>query len=237
MTRPARGPDAGRPGLALSLLTAAAWAGLALAAGFWGPRLVPGAEELGIGLAVIGAISILAGAALAVSGGATARAVLARPRAVSLLILPALLTLLPFAGGFALPGGGLLAVLLLGEALTGFAEELVFRGFMLDWLAPRGTRAAAAISAVLFGATHLPNILIRHQVGPILGQAVGAACFGFAYAALRHRTGSLWPLMVLHFATDLFLRLGGLPVIPVAVAQDVVLLGYGLWLFRDAGRA
>lgn len=215
---------------------ALAWVGLALAAGFWGPRLVPDAGALEIGLFVIALISIVAAVALVAGGRAGAMGVWAKPRAARLLVLPAALTLLPFAGGFAVPGAGLLAVLLLGEALTGFAEELVFRGFILDWLAARGPRAAATISAVIFGATHLPNILIRHQVGPILGQAVGAACFGFGYAALRHRTGSLWPLMVLHFATDLFLRLGGLPVIPVAVAQDVVLLGYGLWLFRDAGR-
>lgn len=219
-------------GLALSLAAALAWAGLALAAGIAGPTLVPGVDPLALGLFVIAVVSVVSALALAVSGRSATMGVFARPRAWPLLLLPAALTLLPFLGGLALPAAGLLAVLVLGEALTGFAEELVFRGFLLDWLAPFGVQRAAVISAVLFGATHLPNILIRGQLGPILGQAVGAACFGFAYAALRHRTGALWPLMILHFATDLFLRLGGLPVIPVAVAQDVALLAYGLWLFR-----
>jgi hypothetical protein len=41
--------------------------------------------------------------------------------------------------------------------------------------------------------------------------------------------------MVLHMLTDLLAAVGGLPRIPILVAQDVILLGYGLFLLRGAG--
>jgi len=66
----------------------------------------------------------------------------------------------------------------------------------------------------------------------IAAQAVGAACFGFGYAALRLRTKTIVPLIALHFLTDLFLQMGNLPLIPVAVAQDVVLLVFGVVVLR-----
>lgn len=150
-----------------------------------------------------------------------------------LFAVPAILVLFPLAAGFGPVDAGSVGVLLLGYALTGFAEEGFFRGIMLEVLRPLGPMRSAALSSVLFGAVHLSNILIRGNAAVIIAQAVGAACFGFGYAALRLRTGTLIPLILLHFLTDVFLQIGALPLIPVAVAQDVVLLGLGLvLLFR-----
>lgn len=157
-------------------------------------------------------------------------------QARGLFLVPALLVLMPLARGFgpveALP----LPLLVTGYALTGFAEEGFFRGLLPEVLRPLDPLPAAALSSVLFGAAHLSNILIRGEPGIILAQALGAACFGFGYAALRWRTGTLVPLIALHFLTDLFLQLGALPLIPVAVAQDVVLLGLGFVLLAPRRR-
>jgi membrane protease YdiL (CAAX protease family) len=151
------------------------------------------------------------------------------------LVLPALLTLLPFAGGFKEVAPGVIGFLAVGYALTGFAEELMYRGVLLRLLHRRTPLVAGIISAVLFGLAHFANVFIRGEPAVIAAQALGAACFGFGYAALRYRTGTLLPLIVLHMATDLFLQLGALPLIPVAAVQDVILLGYGIYLFRGLG--
>ncbi len=156
-------------------------------------------------------------------------------RNLHLLALPAVLVFLPFAGGInpapVLPVG----TLIVGYALTGFAEEAFARGILLRLLQPNGVLRAVFISSLLFGLMHFGNVLIRGEPVIIAAQAVGAVCFGVAYAALRLRTATIWPLLLLHALDDLFLRLGGLPTIPTAVAKDVVLLVYGLLLLRPIG--
>ncbi|MBI1418536.1 MAG: CPBP family intramembrane metalloprotease [Limimaricola sp.] len=146
--------------------------------------------------------------------------------------LAALIALAPLAAGVRWPGAADLAVMIVGYALTGFVEEALFRGLLIERLRPRGARFAVVVSAVLFGLLHLVNIAFRGQVAPILAQMVGVACFGIGYGALRLRIGTIWPLIVLHMLTDLCLHLGRWPVIPVAVVQDTLLLILGLWLMR-----
>jgi hypothetical protein len=158
-----------------------------------------------------------------------------RPREwhdLHLLVLPALLTLVPLLGGLRQVDRATLAVLVTGYVLTGFFEETIWRGVVLRALAPTGPLRAALFGSVLFGAAHLTNVLLRENAALVAAQAVGAFCFGFGYAALRLRTGTIVPLMVLHMLTDLLAAVGGLPKIPVLVGQDVVLLVLGLVLLR-----
>ena len=156
-------------------------------------------------------------------------------RARALFAVPAIVVLFPLVAGFAPVDAGSVGVLVLGYALTGFAEEGFFRGIMLEVLRPLGPTRSIVLSSVLFGAVHLSNILIRGNPAVILSQAVGAACFGFGYAALRYRTGTVVPLILLHFLTDFFLQIGSLPLIPVAVAQDTLLLSLGLFILSRKG--
>ena len=86
--------------------------------------------------------------------------------------------------------------------------------------------------SLLFGASHLANVLFRDNVTLVAAQAVGAFCFGVGYAAIALQIGTLWPLMVLHALTDLFAAVGSLPKIPILVGQDIILLIVGLWLLR-----
>ena len=151
-------------------------------------------------------------------------------RDMRLLVVPALITLVPLAGGVRSIEAGAVAVLLAGYVLTGFMEELLNRGVVQRLLEPTGIAKAVWLGSALFGASHLTNVLFRPSVGLVLSQAFGAFCFGVGYAALRWRTNTIWPLMVLHFATDFFAAVGGLPKIPVLVAQDCVLLALGAFL-------
>jgi membrane protease YdiL (CAAX protease family) len=189
------------------------------------------------------ACAVLAGIVLAVAPrfgswtelGVTAPRHWRRP---ALFVVPSLLALSPLVLGVAPVSAGRLAFLVVAYAVTGVMEELMWRGVVQRVLGPLGAGRAVLITAALFGLAHLGNLVYRDGAAMVLAQAWGAFCFGVGYGALRHRTGTLVPLMVLHFVTDLAAAIGAVPTIPTLVAQDVVLLGMGLWLIaRPAGVA
>jgi membrane protease YdiL (CAAX protease family) len=154
-------------------------------------------------------------------------------RQLHLLWLPAILVLvLPFLKGARPVSAGMLAFWVAGYAMTGFREEALYRGVILRVLRPSGTVQAVLLSALLFGLNHANNFLFRNPF-IVLAQIVGAICFGVAYAALRVRTNTIWFLMLLHGLHDLTLKLTAFPAIPLDVVQDVILLGYGLYLIRS----
>lgn len=218
------------PYILSAVVLAVAWGAVTLCSFFLARSLLPQGDQRVLSLVPIAVLAGLMAAGFAARGlwsrvGFTPPS---RWRQTGVLAVPGLLVLLPLVSGIRPVTPDLLVVLLVGYALTGLAEEGVFRGLMLDLLRPLGPLRAAALAAVLFGLVHLSNILIRGNPPVILAQAVGAACFGFGYAALRYRTGTVVPLILLHFLTDFFLQIGSLPLIPVAVAQDTVLLGLGI---------
>jgi len=150
------------------------------------------------------------------------------------LVVALQLALAPLAAGLRPIEPGTYLVLIAGYALTGFAEETMFRGVLVRLLDQRRPMTVAAITALLFGLVHLSNIVIRGEVAVILAQAVGAAAFGLGFAALRLRTGTILPLVVIHAVHDLVLQMTALPLIPTAVVQDIILFALGLWLLRPA---
>ena len=151
-------------------------------------------------------------------------------RRPALLVLPLLLALSPLAFGVRSVPAAELLVLVAGYLLTGFYEELLWRGLVQRFLAPLAPLRGVLLGAALFGLSHLGNVLYRDSVGLVLAQAWGAFCFGVGYAALRRRVGSVVPLMALHALTDLCAAVTAGPTIPLLVAQDVVLLTLGLVL-------
>ena len=153
-----------------------------------------------------------------------------------LLALPLVVAVSPLALGVRSVGADLLLVLVVGYVLTGLTEELVWRGLALRLLGPLGQRRAVVLGAALFGTAHLANVFFRDSTGLVLAQAWGAFCFGLAYGALRFRTGTIVPLMALHALTDLAASIGSLPKIPMLVAEDVVLLAYGVALLALGDR-
>ena len=225
-------------GLPTSVLLAIAWAVVSAAGVLAARQLFPDLTDTETALVSLCLLSIGVVGLLTVRGwwSEVGFNTPAQWRNVHLLIVPTLIIFIPLAGGFERSDETAIWVLLLGYVLTGFAEEGFFRGVMLRVLTPIGPVRAAIVSAILFGLVHLGNILTRGEPAIVSAQAVGAACFGFGYAALRLRTNTIWPLVAIHALTDLFLQLGGLPLIPVAVGQDVILLGYGVLLLRGFGR-
>jgi len=81
-----------------------------------------------------------------------------------------------------------LSFVVMTVAITPFAEEVFFRGFVYKWM--KGHRpiwVAALMSSVIFGASHI----VPHQ-------AVNAAVMGLVLIALYERSGSIWPAIVAH---------------------------------------
>lgn len=154
-------------------------------------------------------------------------------RNLGVLIVPALIIIVgPFLAGVKTTELSSLAYLAFAYALVGFREETLWRGVALRGLMPSGAVTAVVISGLVFGASHIANVLVRNPA-IVFSQMIGAACFGIAMGALRLRTNSIWPVIVLHMLSDLLLHYSNLPVIPVEVAKDVLLLAYAIYLLRD----
>jgi len=159
-------------------------------------------------------------------------------RHVGWLTAPVLVALVPLAWGWS-PDPTTLLALTLGYAATGVYEELWFRGLALRAALPLGPGRAAALTAAVFGASHLANMLFGQNAAVTAAQAVGAAAFGFGYAALRLRTNALWFLAGTHAVFDLLLHTTGLhggALWGVMVGQDVVLFVVGLVALRSVRR-
>lgn len=197
--------------LGRALLIFAAWIAITIAAA---PQLGPGdtlADLVTHGLArqvVLAAIFVLAAAWLVrwpdLGLGAP------RWSSLGLLWFPGLYVglMLAVAGFGALPPGAVLAMLFVNTLFVGLSEETMFRGVLLSGLRTRiGLRPAVAISTVVFGVVHVLNVFLTGDLVLAVAQAFAAMASGLLLAAIRIRTGSLWPAVGYHtvwnFATFL----------------------------------
>jgi uncharacterized protein len=133
-------------------------------------------------------------------------------------------------------------LVLVGAPLIALNEELFFRGVVLEGLRPQGWRWAIIGSAAMFGASHAVNILAGANLPFTLMQIAATTAGGVAFAAIRIRTGSLWPLIVLHVILDVMAltTLTGdavdmpilIPVLMAWLALNLSLWRYGWRLLR-----
>ena len=151
-----------------------------------------------------------------------------------LLVLPLALTLLPFLGGVRNVDTGTIALLVVGYALNSIAEDGMFRGLMPRVLRSRGLLIAVVLSSLLFGLAHFGNIVSRpdQSVAITAAQALGAFTQGIGLVAVRLAMDTIWPVMLVHFLGDLFGQLGGLPIVLSNVIESVVMLVFGIWVYR-----
>ena len=96
-------------------------------------------------------------------------------------------------------------------ALVGFAEELIFRGFLFKAMLKGGNvKSAVIVSSVTFGLGHILNIFTGHDLIPTLIQVVFAVAVGFILTMAFYKSGSLLPNILMHSLVDvlsLFARL------------------------------
>jgi uncharacterized protein len=158
----------------------------------------------------------------------------ARWRDLRLYWLPALLLAAPFVAGVRPLPVDALGLLLVAYVATAIFEEGMWRGVMVGLLRPTGVWRAVLLSSLLFGLGHLGNSALRGMSPLIAAQAFGAGVQGVGFAALRLRTNTIWPLIVIHALHDLSLQMGFLPIPLVEVPIDTAMLVYGIILLRRA---
>ncbi len=155
-------------------------------------------------------------------------------RSLALVILPYLTVgVLPLILGINQVTLSTSLYFLLAYVLVALHEETIFRGVILHTLTRKGPRQAILFSSILFGLSHITNLLVRSNPFLTLAQMVGAFSSGVGLAAVRMRTNTIWFVLGLHFLEDFLLHYTRLPAIPLNVAQSVILLLYGLYLMRD----
>jgi membrane protease YdiL (CAAX protease family) len=174
------------------------------------------------------------------------------------LWLPALfiLCLLGFGLLLGLPPTQVIIVVLINTLLVGVSEELMFRGIVFQGALSRfKIWPAIWITAVLFGSVHALNGFMTGDFGAALAQTLQATLSGIWLQAIRLRTKSLYPAMLIHGLWDFALFILGNAVaasltersldaaepslaqqFAVAIVAALPLFLYGLWLLRGIGQ-
>lgn len=166
------------------------------------------------------------------------------------LWLPAVFILL-FLGSaavFGLPPASVLLFVLINTLLVGVHEELMCRGILFQGLLSRlSIWQAILLTSVMFGSVHALNGFLTGNFVGALFQAGGTVMSGLWLLAVRLRTRSLYPAMVIHGLWDFALLVVALSSTQGAAAPStgnpafVLLLNlplmlYGLWLLRGIGK-
>ena len=90
-------------------------------------------------------------------------------------------------------------------AFVGFAEELIFRGFLFKAMLKDGNVITAVIvSSVTFGLGHILNLFTGHELAETLMQVVFAVSYGFLVTMTFYKGGSLIPCILSHSLFDIF---------------------------------
>ena len=119
--------------------------------------------------------------------------------------LPLIGTLFQFCwGGAELARGTVVLFMLVLTALNGFAEEVFYRGVMLRALVPKGAWRALIVTSLIFAVTHSMNVLTGWSTERVLWQLCYGFAIGFGWAAFALRTGTIWPLILIHFLNNFF---------------------------------
>lgn len=94
--------------------------------------------------------------------------------------------------------------IIVGLAIVGFLEEVIFRAISLNVIAEyvQSRFAVYAISSLLFG-------LIHWSLG--LHAIINTAFFGLAFCYFRAKMGSVWPLIIAHYLVDVLAFSGLIP--------------------------
>lgn len=160
------------------------------------------------------------------------------------LLMVALPLLVPLIGmafiDITLPLGYEIPWLLAEAAFVAVWEELYFRGILLHQFQVSMPRFAILGSALLFGLAHAGNGVAGAATSFVVVQTLWSFLSAFGLAAVRVRTGSLWPLILGHFLLDGLERLlvrGQATSVPTEVMAlmllvSLVLGAYGFLAMR-----
>lgn len=139
----------------------------------------------------------------------------------------------------------------LSMVLTGFSEEILFRGIIFNILGDcfgKKSRFAiygtTALSSFIFGFMHLSNVFSGVSFGGALIQTISAFAVGCYFNAIYIRCGNIWSIVILHSLTNFvsllnvgFLGNGDIAssiseYTPIRLASVFLYLGLTVFLLR-----
>lgn len=151
-----------------------------------------------------------------------------------------LMLLLTWAGDF--PDTRTTIIIACNTALVAVSEELMFRSILLQGMLTRFPLLPSVLaSSAIFGVVHAVNGFSTGDMQTALWQSLAAALQGVGYAAIRIRTGSIWPMVLIHGLWDFSLmasaisaasqnEISTLPAASLLIVLPLFL--YGLYLLR-----
>ncbi|MEZ2126962.1 MULTISPECIES: lysostaphin resistance A-like protein [unclassified Sinorhizobium] len=144
-----------------------------------------------------------------------------------------------------LPPASAVIYILINTIFVGISEELMFRGILFSGLRSRlALWPSIWLCSAVFGLIHVLNVVQTGHVILAVLQAIAAFMTGMMFMALRIRTGSLYPVILLHTTWDCLsllavVKAGGMqsgealpPVIYIAPLLVLPNLLYALYLLR-----
>lgn len=117
----------------------------------------------------------------------------------------------PLWGGFGIEYNGMGQVYaVVSMALVGFAEEMIFRGFLFRILLKKDPAPVAIIiSAVTFGIGHIVNLFTGQANITTVVQIFFAIAWGFIFTFVFYKSGSLVMCIIVHSLIDVLSRFSG----------------------------
>ena len=140
-----------------------------------------------------------------------------------------------FAPDYTMPG---LLYAAVSMAFVGFAEELIFRGFLFKAMLKDGNvKAAVIVSSITFGMGHILNLFTGQNLTETLIQVVFAVALGFVFTSVFYKSGSLLPGILAHSIIDVASVLASdegsqLANVIVHIAVIVISAAYCLYLAK-----
>ena len=107
---------------------------------------------------------------------------------------------------------------------VGFAEEIIFRGFLFKMMEKDNVKTAVIVSSVTFGIGHIVNLFNGAELVPTLLQVCYATAIGYLFVVIFCKSKSIIPCIVAHalnnslsvFNEENFLSLYIIPIFLVA---------------------
>ena len=157
-------------------------------------------------------------------------------RNLRLLLFPLLVCVLTLSGGLFGSGPASLVSAFLTALIAAFGEEIVFRGLLLRAISPAGPVRAVILTSLLSGLLVLAMTATEGPWPEAVRLTALTLCGGFTYGALRWRTTSIWPVILVHTALAFAVSIATLGTVTYPLMMLLSTLGfvaYGLYLLRN----
>jgi membrane protease YdiL (CAAX protease family) len=158
-------------------------------------------------------------------------------RNLHLLLFPLVVCALTLSGGLFGSGPASLVSAFLTALIAAFGEEIIFRGLLWRALAPAGAVRAVILTSLLSGLLVLGMTATEGPWPEAARLTALAFCGGFTFGALRWRTTSIWPVILVHTAFTFAVSIATLGAVTYPLMMLLSTAGfvaYGLYLLRNS---